>query len=295
MKQVKEEKNALGQKPTLSKRAPIFISRSAEEEIKFCRDQIKTMTNKCLWLTTENNLIKENHTKAEALRKQNQLEKIEITKYVHQDTGKRVKLNIPECPICLEPLMENLKGFYPCGHVFHSYCCIEMSTHGTKRKCPICRVDLLRNPLDLIYSVEPADVLQKSEFDDSLVLEKDHSFSSASPSKDWEHLARLKDMLKYKDDIDFIKKELNKFEVSYLKMKAENSEQKQENQDLKENNDKMTVNKNDKIVKQYKSKPSIQNLFKEPLGLNKNSLRIKKNEKKTTKIKTRQLKLNFKK
>ena len=69
MKQVKEEKNVLGQKPTLSKRAPIFIGRSAEEEIKFFRDQIKTMTNKCLWLTTENNLLKENHTKAEALRR----------------------------------------------------------------------------------------------------------------------------------------------------------------------------------------------------------------------------------
>ena len=143
-----EEKNCAGYNmPShLTNKIPIFVNRSAEEEIKAQRFQIKTLTNKCLWLTTENNVLKENYTKAEALRRLNQLEKIEIIKYIHQDSGRRVKLNVPECPICLEYLTENLKAFYPCGHIFHSYCCIEMSTHGTKRKCPICRVDLLRNP-----------------------------------------------------------------------------------------------------------------------------------------------------
>jgi len=93
------------------------------EEAKSLKFQIEVLTNKTLWLSHENNILREKESKTEAVRRLNQSERIEITKYVHTDTGKKVKINVPECPICLEYLCDNLKAFYPCGHVVHSYCC----------------------------------------------------------------------------------------------------------------------------------------------------------------------------
>lgn len=140
--------------------------------------QIQVLTNKVLWLSHENNILREKETKSEAVRRLNQSEKIEITKYVYAETGKKVRLSVPECPICLEPLCDNLKAFYPCGHVVHNYCCLEMATHGTKRKCPICRIELLRNPLDLFYWVNPEDVEKKTDKDNSHVLKEMEKESS---------------------------------------------------------------------------------------------------------------------
>jgi hypothetical protein len=56
----------------------------------------------------------------------------------------RIKTTIPtdiECPICVEPMIENVATLFPCGHRFHRACIRPLFT-GTERKCPVCRVNV---------------------------------------------------------------------------------------------------------------------------------------------------------
>ena len=56
----------------------------------------------------------------------------------------RIKTTIPtdtDCPLCLEPLTEDVATLFPCGHRFHR-ACIRPALTGTERKCPICRVNV---------------------------------------------------------------------------------------------------------------------------------------------------------
>jgi len=56
----------------------------------------------------------------------------------------RIKTTIPtdiECPICLEPMIENVATLFPCGHRFHR-ACIRPALTATERKCPVCRVNV---------------------------------------------------------------------------------------------------------------------------------------------------------
>jgi hypothetical protein len=56
----------------------------------------------------------------------------------------RIKTNMiidNECPLCLEPMTENVATLLPCGHRFHREC-IRRAFTGTERKCPVCRVNI---------------------------------------------------------------------------------------------------------------------------------------------------------
>jgi hypothetical protein len=56
----------------------------------------------------------------------------------------RIKTTIPtdtDCPICVEPMTEDVATLFPCGHRFHREC-IRPALSGTERKCPVCRVNV---------------------------------------------------------------------------------------------------------------------------------------------------------
>ena len=56
----------------------------------------------------------------------------------------RIKTTIPtdiECPICLEPMIENVATLFPCTHRFHR-ACIRPALTATERKCPVCRANV---------------------------------------------------------------------------------------------------------------------------------------------------------
>jgi len=56
----------------------------------------------------------------------------------------RIKTTIPtdiECPICVEPMIENIVTLFPCRHRFHR-ACIRSALTVTERKCPVCRVNV---------------------------------------------------------------------------------------------------------------------------------------------------------
>jgi phage FluMu protein Com len=56
----------------------------------------------------------------------------------------RIKTTIPtdiECPICVEPMTEDVATLFPCGHRFHR-ACIRPALTGTERKCPVCKVNV---------------------------------------------------------------------------------------------------------------------------------------------------------
>jgi len=51
---------------------------------------------------------------------------------------KNTVLTINDCPICLEPLTNNVRIALPCGHRFHEEC-IKRSLTSTGGRCPKCR------------------------------------------------------------------------------------------------------------------------------------------------------------
>ena len=56
----------------------------------------------------------------------------------------RIKTTIPtdtDCPICVEPMIENVATLFPCGHRFHR-ACIRPALTGTEKKCPVCRANV---------------------------------------------------------------------------------------------------------------------------------------------------------
>jgi len=57
----------------------------------------------------------------------------------------RKKLINNNCPICLEPMIENVRITSPCNHKFHSYC-IRRSLTATQGTCPLCRAVVTNIP-----------------------------------------------------------------------------------------------------------------------------------------------------
>jgi hypothetical protein len=56
----------------------------------------------------------------------------------------RIKTTTPtdnDCPICVEPMIENVATLFPCGHRFHR-ACIRPVFSGRERRCPVCRVNV---------------------------------------------------------------------------------------------------------------------------------------------------------
>jgi hypothetical protein len=56
----------------------------------------------------------------------------------------RIKTTIPtdiECPICVEPMIENVVTLFPCRHRFHR-ACIRPALTSNEGKCPVCRANV---------------------------------------------------------------------------------------------------------------------------------------------------------
>ena len=49
------------------------------------------------------------------------------------------------CPICFEPMTENVATLLPCGHRFHTKC-IKDSMPSTRGECPLCRTGIVNIP-----------------------------------------------------------------------------------------------------------------------------------------------------
>ena len=58
---------------------------------------------------------------------------------------KNTVLTINDCPICLEPLTNNVRIALPCGHRFHEEC-IRRSLTSTGGRCPKCRAVVTNIP-----------------------------------------------------------------------------------------------------------------------------------------------------
>jgi len=63
------------------------------------------------------------------------------------------------CPICLEPMIENVRITSPCGHKFHSNCIIRSLT-ATQGTCPLCRAVVTNIPYSSIQEVQPLFQIQ---------------------------------------------------------------------------------------------------------------------------------------
>jgi hypothetical protein len=57
-------------------------------------------------------------------------------KVINREKNTRTTVN--DCPICFEPLTNNVRIALPCGHRFHTEC-IRQSLTSTSGKCPKCR------------------------------------------------------------------------------------------------------------------------------------------------------------
>jgi hypothetical protein len=75
----------------------------------------------------------------------------------------RKKLINNNCPICLEPMIENIRITSPCGHKFHSYC-IRRSLTATRGTCPLCRTVVTNIPYpstsELVRRIQPLFQIQ---------------------------------------------------------------------------------------------------------------------------------------
>ena len=58
---------------------------------------------------------------------------------------KNTILTVNNCPICFEPMTEDVRIALPCGHRFHKDC-IRQSLTSTRGKCPMCRTAVTNIP-----------------------------------------------------------------------------------------------------------------------------------------------------
>ena len=58
---------------------------------------------------------------------------------------KNTILTVHNCPICFEPMEEDVRIALPCGHRFHKDC-IRQSLTSTRGKCPMCRTAVTNIP-----------------------------------------------------------------------------------------------------------------------------------------------------
>ena len=58
---------------------------------------------------------------------------------------KNTTLTVHNCPICFEPMTEDVRIALPCGHRFHKDCIIQSLT-STRGKCPMCRTTVTNIP-----------------------------------------------------------------------------------------------------------------------------------------------------
>ena len=58
---------------------------------------------------------------------------------------KNTTLTVHNCPICFEPMEEDVRIALPCGHRFHKDC-IRQSLTSTRGKCPMCRTAVTNIP-----------------------------------------------------------------------------------------------------------------------------------------------------
>lgn len=58
---------------------------------------------------------------------------------------KNTILTVNNCPICFEPMTEDVRIALPCGHRFHKDC-IKQSLTSTRGKCPMCRTAVTNIP-----------------------------------------------------------------------------------------------------------------------------------------------------
>lgn len=58
---------------------------------------------------------------------------------------KNTILTVHNCPICFEPMTEDVRIALPCGHRFHKDCIIQSLT-STRGKCPMCRTAVTNIP-----------------------------------------------------------------------------------------------------------------------------------------------------
>ena len=58
---------------------------------------------------------------------------------------KNTILTVHNCPICFEPMTEDVRIALPCGHRFHKDC-IRQSLTSTRGKCPMCRTAVTNIP-----------------------------------------------------------------------------------------------------------------------------------------------------
>jgi hypothetical protein len=63
------------------------------------------------------------------------------------------------CPICLEPMIENVRITSPCGHKFHSNCIIRSLT-ATRGTCPLCRTVVTNIPYSSRQEIQPLFQIQ---------------------------------------------------------------------------------------------------------------------------------------
>jgi hypothetical protein len=75
----------------------------------------------------------------------------------------RKKLINNSCPICLEPMIHNIRITSPCNHKFHSYC-IRRSLTATQGTCPLCRTVVTNIPYyprsELVRRIQPLIQIQ---------------------------------------------------------------------------------------------------------------------------------------
>ena len=58
---------------------------------------------------------------------------------------KNTIVTVHNCPICFEPMTEDVRIALPCGHRFHKDC-IRQSLTSTRGKCPMCRTTVTNIP-----------------------------------------------------------------------------------------------------------------------------------------------------
>jgi hypothetical protein len=75
---------------------------------------------------------------------------------------KNTSTTVNDCPICLEPMTNNVRIALPCGHRFHADC-IRQSLTSTRGRCPNCRTDVTNIPYPSIQQIQAQAQAQAQE------------------------------------------------------------------------------------------------------------------------------------
>lgn len=158
----------------------------------------------------------------------------------YQENQFSIPIMLPNCPICLDPLVANLTAL-SCGHIFHEFCFAQTCPFKKIEKgcrCPLCRALSVNMPTRLIFSMQQEK--NKNQFSlnnlnlgsNPELMHDECKCGNEYKINISEHYASTAKLI---DELTNVKELTNEFFLEYSRTMAENLRTKHELEESRKN------------------------------------------------------------